>query len=258
MLKGQEAISIHSTGCHLVITGLQKPFAHQTAVVTGASRGIGRAVAMRLAELGANLCVVGRELRTLESVNNAVGNAGVSVACYCADLTMDAQMLGTHHPRIDVLIHSSGFISLGTIEETCVNALDHQYRSNVRAPYSLTQALLPALRRSRGQIVFINSSVVWNPRPNVGAFAMTQHALKAMADILREEVNADGIRVVSVFPGRTATQRQEAIHRLEGKTYCSDRLLQPDDIAEVVVNALALPRTAEVTDINIRPQMKSA
>ena len=247
-----------------MITGLQKPFAHQTAVVTGASRGIGRAVAMRLAELGANLCVVGRELRTLESVNNAVGNAGVSVACYCADLTMDAQMLGlidalqTHHPRIDVLIHSSGFISLGTIEETCVNALDHQYRSNVRAPYSLTQALLPALRRSRGQIVFINSSVVWNPRPNVGAFAMTQHALKAMADILREEVNADGIRVVSVFPGRTATQRQEAIHRLEGKTYCSDRLLQPDDIAEVVVNALALPRTAEVTDINIRPLMKPA
>ena len=245
------------------ITTQLKPLTHRTAVVTGASRGIGMAIAISLAQLGANLCLVGREPRTLQLVNHVVEDTGVSVTCYGADLTVDSQIsqlidaLHAHHSQIDMLIHSSGFISMGPIEQTPVDELDHQYRINVRAPYRLTQALLPALRRSRGQIVFINSSVVSNTRANVAAFAMTQHALKALADVLREEVNADGIRVLSVFPGRTATARQEAICQLEGKVYSPERLLQPEDIAEVVVNALALPRTAEVTQINLRPFVKS-
>ena len=199
----------------------------------------------------------------MQLVSQVVADTGVSVARYDIDLTEDAQIsrlidaLHSNHSQIDVLIHSSGFISMGRIEQTPVDELDRQFRSNVRAPYRLTQALLPALRRSRGQVVFINSSVVSNTRTNVAAFAMTQHALKALADVLREEVNADGIRVLSVFPGRTATARQEAICQTEGRTYSPGRLLQPEDIAEVVVNALALPRTAEVTQINLRPFVKS-
>jgi short-subunit dehydrogenase len=245
------------------ITTQLKSLTRQTAVVTGASRGIGRAIAISLAQLGAHLCLVGREPRTLQLVNHEVQDTGISVECYGVDLTVDAQILKlidalhAHHSQIDLLIHSSGHISIGPIEQTPVDELDHQYRINVRAPYLLTQALLPALRRSRGQIVFINSSVVSNTRTNVAAFAMTQHALKALADVLREEVNGDGIRVLSVFPGRTATARQEAIHHSEGKAYFPNRLLQPEDIAEVVVNALALPRTAEVTQINLRPFVKS-
>jgi len=91
----------------------------------------------------------------------------------------------------------------------------------------------------------------------VSQFSATQHALKAFTDSLREEINADGIRVLSIFPGRTATPRQATLYKLGGKDYQADLLLQPEDIASIVTAALALPRTAEVTEIHIRPLIKS-
>jgi NADP-dependent 3-hydroxy acid dehydrogenase YdfG len=112
------------------------------------------------------------------------------------------------------------------------------------------------LKSSRGQIVFINSSVGLVARANVGQYAATKHALKAVADSLREEVNTDGVRILSVFPGRTATPMQTAVHEMEGRPYQPEHFIQPEDIADVVINALVLPRTAEVTDINIRPLIK--
>jgi NADP-dependent 3-hydroxy acid dehydrogenase YdfG len=69
-------------------------------------------------------------------------------------------------------------------------------------------------------------------------------------------VNEDGVRVLSVFPGRTATPRQERIHRQEGREYVPDRLMQPSDVAGIVTSALAMPRTAEVTDVHLRPFQK--
>ena len=81
--------------------------------------------------------------------------------------------------------------------------------------------------------------------------------MKAIADSLREEVNADGIRVLSVFPGRTATPRMERLFREEGRAYRPELLLQPRDVAAIVIHALKMPRTAEVTEISIRPCAKS-
>jgi len=74
---------------------------------------------------------------------------------------------------------------------------------------------------------------------------------------LREEVNSDGIRVLSVYPGRTATPRVAKLFEKEGRAYQPDLLVQPEDIAEMVTHSLRLPRTAEVTDISIRPMQKS-
>jgi NADP-dependent 3-hydroxy acid dehydrogenase YdfG len=128
----------------------------------------------------------------------------------------------------------------------------------VRAPYLLTQLLLPALLDASGDIVFLNSSVVFFPRPNLSQFAATQHALRGLADTLRAELNSEGVRVLTLYAGRTATQRQERLFREEGRPYTSERLLQPEDIASCLVNALALPRTAEVTEIRVRPMLKSS
>lgn len=80
--------------------------------------------------------------------------------------------------------------------------------------------------------MFINSSVGIVARGGIGPYAATKHALKAIADSLRDEVNKDGIRVLSIFLGRTATPMQEEVHRLEGKPYRPERLLQPEDVAE--------------------------
>jgi len=131
------------------------------------------------------------------------------------------------------------------------------YRSNLRAHYALTQALLPMLRKRPGQIVFINSSAGLRSPANVGQFSATQHALRAVADSLRDEVNSDGIRVLSVYPGRTATPRMAALFEKEGRPYRGEFLMQPEDIAAMVIHTLCLPRTAEVTDISMRPLMKS-
>jgi NAD(P)-dependent dehydrogenase (short-subunit alcohol dehydrogenase family) len=154
---------------------------------------------------------------------------------------------------VDVLIHAAGVHGVGTVHATPSAELDRHYHINLRAPYLLTRGLLGSLRSRRGQVVFVNSSAGVVARAGVGPYSASKHALRAIADSLREEVNPDGVRVLSVFLGRTATPMQEALHRAEGRAYRPERLLQPEDVAEVVEHLLALPRTAEVTDLHMRP-----
>jgi NADP-dependent 3-hydroxy acid dehydrogenase YdfG len=234
------------------------------AVVTGASSGIGKAIALGLAAEGAMLGLVGRNLAKLEETALVAQKTSSLVVSYAVDLTVDSdiEQLKTRIQAdfgntVDILVHCAGVYIPGKLQTANIADLDLQYRANVRAPYLLTQTLLPMVRSQQGQIVFINSSVIMRPAGKVGQFAATQHALKAIADSLREEVNAEQVRVLSVYPGRTATPRQATIHEMEGKLYQSERLLQPQDVATVVINALNMPRTAEVTDINIRPFQKT-
>lgn len=234
----------------------------QFAVITGASSGIGRAIALGLAAQGVKLCLVGRKLETLEEVAVIAKKTAPTVLYYAVDLTVDEDItkltanLQRDFGQVDLLVLSAGVFSMGTLQKSSIQDFDFLYRANVRAPYLLTQTLLPMLLSSRGQIVFINSSVIMHTRANVGQFAATQHSLKAIADSLREEVNPEQVRVLSVFPGRTATPRQAIIHEMEGKPYHPERLMQPEDVASVVINALSLPRSAEVTDISLRPFAK--
>lgn len=232
-------------------------FKGQVALVTGASRGIGRAIALELATEDATVCLVARDTQALEEAARATGRAGTSV--YTADLTSDeevrdlASRVKRDFGRLDILVHSAGIIAHGPLSRAPVTDFDRQYRANLRAPYLLTQTVLPMLIASQGQVVFINSSVGLTARPDVTQFSATQHALKAIADALRQEINAEGVRVLSVHPGRTATPRQAEIHATEGKPYRPERLMQPEDVAALVLSALRLPRTAEVTDISMRP-----
>lgn len=236
---------------------------HLTAVVTGASSGIGAAIALRLGEEGIRLHLIGRNREALEVVAQRTRANSPRVLIYRADLTMDEDVerlrtgLGLDCDGIDVLVHSAGVITIGPLATSPLADFDRQYRTNVRAPYALTQALLPMLRAKRGCVVFINSSVGLTTRANVSQYSATKHALKAIADSLRAEVNADGVRVLSVFPGRTASPQQAAIHEAEGKAYSPELLLQPADVAQIVFEAIKLNRTAEVTDINIRPMQKT-
>lgn len=235
----------------------------QVAVVTGASSGIGRATALGLAASGAVVCLVGRDAQKLETVARDASSHGGQVRCYHIDLTQasEIQALASALQRdlkeVHVLVHSAGMISLGKVEAASVQDFDRQYEVNVRGPYLLTQALLPLLQSCRGQVVFMNSSAALNAGANVGQYAATKAALKAMADSLREEVNPQKIRVLSVFIGRTATPMQAQVHHFEAKPYRPELLMQPEDVAAIVLHALALPRSCEVTQINIRPMVKT-
>jgi len=234
----------------------------RVALVTGASSGIGRAIALALARHGAQLCVVGRDAARLAETVAAVRQLSQATS-FQTDLTSEEniqsllQHLDKEAGRLDVLVHSAGVIHQDSMERSRVEDLDLQYATNVRAPYALTQRLLPRLMTSRGQIVFINSSAgLVAGRSGSGQYAATKNALRVIADSLREEVNSKGIRVLSVYVGRTATPMQKEVHHREGKAYQPEILLQPEDIASAVVHALAMPSTAEVTDISIRPMIK--
>jgi short-subunit dehydrogenase len=213
-----------------------------------------------LASQGATLCLVGR---TLEKLEATAAEAQTPCHIFPCDLTIDSQVrqlkgeLESKFGQLDILIHSAGIISKGTVESAPVTSLDEQYAANVHAPYLLTQALLPLLKIRPGQIAFVNSSVGLRATAGVSQYAATKHSIKAIADSLREEVNPLGVRVLSIFPGRTATPVQEALYRQEGAKYQPDLLLQAGDVAAIVIAALKLAPTAEVTEISIRPLMKS-
>lgn len=235
----------------------------QIAVITGASSGIGAAIALCLAEEGTKLRLVGRGSTALEGVAQSARKHSPEVLTYQAELSTDGgleKLIAALKPdceSLDVLIHSAGIFAMGSLETASLEDFDRQYRTNVRAPYALTQALLPMLRARHGAVIFVNSSAGMNSRANISQYSATKHALKAVADSFREEVNADGIRVLTVYPGRTATPQQAAIHKAEGKAYSPELLMQPADVARIIVDALKMNRTAEVTDISIRPMRKT-
>lgn len=234
----------------------------QVAVVTGASRGIGEAIALALAARGVRLCLVGRERASLEAVARSAPTAGAAHRLYQADLGVDAQVdaladaLLHDLPRVDLLVHAAGVLAWGALDTAPGDDFDRQYRTNVRAPYVLTQRLLPRLKAAQGQVVFVNSSAALVARAQVSQYAATKHALKAVADSLREEVNADGVRVLSLYVGRTATRMQADLHALEGRAYDPASLIQPGDVAALAAHAVSLPRTVEVTEIVLRPLRK--
>jgi NADP-dependent 3-hydroxy acid dehydrogenase YdfG len=233
------------------------------ALITGASSGIGSAIAAAIASTGAGVCIVGRNPQRLEAAAESLRETARTVLACELDLTIDSSIeklvhrLREEFETLDVLVHCAGAFTTGLIEATPVQQLDTLYRANVRLPFALTQALLPLLKRSSGQIVFINSSQGLEARSMAGPYASTKHALKALADSLRQEVNADGIRVLSVYPGRTATPMMQAHYRAQYKQYRPELLLQPEDVAQAVMMSLQLPRTGEITNIEIRPLIKS-
>lgn len=238
-------------------------FKNQVVVITGAGSGIGRSLALQLAAQQAKLCLVGRNLYKLEEVAQLAQKTSPQVSIYQFDISEDEdiktlkELTEKDFGDIDLLVHSAGIISFGELRNTSVVELDRQYRTNVRAPYLLTQTFLPSLISRQGQIVFINSSAIYSVKAGGGQYAASKQALKAIADSLRAEVNSLGVRVVSIYPGRTASPMQEEIYKTEGREYNPERLLQPEDVASTIISALSLPRTAEVTDINIRPFLKS-
>lgn len=227
-------------------------------VLTGASSGIGRSIALAVGAQRAHVCLLGRRPEKLEEVAAAVKATGGSASIYRVDLASDEQLIAATNAiildtgRVDVLIHCAGIVTLGPVSQISVDELDHLYRVNLRAPYLLTQRLLPFIQARTGQIVFVNSSAGTAAKANNCQYAATKHALKALADGLRQELTPSGIRVVTVYPARTATPMQETVFRFENRVYRPELLLQPEHVAGSVLHVLTLPRDAEITDLAIR------
>jgi NADP-dependent 3-hydroxy acid dehydrogenase YdfG len=232
------------------------------AVVTGASSGIGRSIALALAEEGADLALLGRNMGSLEAVAEKCGVTGSRAVCYGLDLLNETEIrklkerVTRDFGGVDILVHSAGVIVLSNSATASLIDFDYQHRCNVVAPFALTQLFLPALIERRGDIVFINSTTGLIGTAGASQYSATKHALKGLADSLREELNTRGVRVLSIYLGRTASPMQARVHQLEGKVYLPEELIQPEQVASVVIGAVTLGREAEITDVRIRPTMK--
>jgi short-subunit dehydrogenase len=235
-------------------------FQNKRALVTGASSGIGQAIAQALAAEGARVHAVARSWPEASERSSERSHEGWQL--HIADFSVEADVrclaaeVSAGASPVDLLIHCAGALDMGRVADFAVAQLDAMYQINVRAPFLLTQLLLPHLTQGGGQIVFINSSAAVSPNAALAGYSSTKAALKSIADCLRMEVNASGIRVMSVYPGKTASVMQRRAHEAAGKPYDAASLMQPGDVAQMVLSALALPQTAEMTDLHIRPMKK--
>lgn len=229
-------------------------------LITGASSGIGRALAERLAGPGVELIVTGRDRSRLDDVAAAIGRKGAEVQTHIVELSSESEVqdfgrvIAEQPGGIDVLINNAAVIKLGAIETSEIAGLDWHYRVNLRAPVILIRCLLGAVRSVRGQFVLINSMAGMVSRKNLGFYAATKHGLKAIADSLREEVSPEGMTVLSVFPGRTNTPMQERLLAMEGDTADLGAFVQPEGAAAIIAGAIERCAKGEIGNLTVRPR----
>jgi short-subunit dehydrogenase len=223
-------------------------------VITGAGSGIGAAVARRLAGRGDELWLVARDAGRGRQLAAEFPGARTIVGDLAEPERLSWALSHQELPdRIDSLVHSAGIVELGGIGELSAKSWHRQLAANLVAPAELTRLLLPQLRTCRGQVVFVNSGSGLRANAEWGAYAASKHGLKALADALRLEEADNGVRVTSVYPGRTATPMQADVHRHEGREYDPTRWIDPESVATTIVTALDLPRDAQITDLSVRP-----
>jgi NADP-dependent 3-hydroxy acid dehydrogenase YdfG len=229
-------------------------------VLTGASSGIGAAVAEQLVASGRRVIGISRNQDALAAM---AARLGPKFEYHSVDLSDDRALEAfvdgrlAAHSSIAGLIHNAGLIMRGHLGSIAAATLDSMLRVNFRAPFLLTSMLLPRLKAERGHLVFINSSAGLHAAAGNAAFCASKFALRALADAARLELNQHGIRVASIYPGRTATPTMERLYADEGRDYRPELLLQPADVAAAVLNIIDAPEHAEITDVRLRPRVKS-
>lgn len=224
------------------------------ALVTGASRGIGAAVARALAP-GHDLLLGGRDHAALAALAAELPGSRPWPVELTDGIALAEATAGIE--RLDVLVHSAGVGLLGTVAETPATTWRRQFEVNVVAVAELTRLLLPALRAARGRVVLVNSGAGLTARAGWASYAASKFALRAFADALRDEEAAAGVRVTSVHPGRVDTDMQRSVVAHEGGAYDAGAYLRPESVAGAVLLAVTAPPDAALTELVLRPAVRT-
>jgi len=223
------------------------------AVVTGAGTGIGRAIALALARRGRRLVLAGRRLERLQSTREEVAKLAHEPIVRACDVAVP-EAVDALRPDLedaDVLVNAAGIARAGLVHELPVSAFDEVLAANLRGTFLLCRAILPFMReRGRGTIVNVSSVAARRSFSGMGAYAAAKAGLLALSGVIREENRAFGIRVVDVVPGATDTPIWESVWPGAPR----ERMMTPDEVAEIVVDAITREGTAMVEEIVIRPQ----
>jgi 3-oxoacyl-[acyl-carrier protein] reductase len=228
--------------------------AEKVAIVTGAGRGIGRTIALRLAEQGTRLALAARTETELRTVQAEIEADGGEVAAFPTDITREPEVIDLirhaveRFGRLDILINNAGIGVFGPLAETSTEAWDRIMAVNARGPFMLCREAIPYLKQQEiSFIININSVVGVKGYANQAAYSASKHALLGMTKSLAKELQPDGIRVQSINPGGIDT---ELIGRARPDL---DRsvLMKPDEIADIVLFLLTRRGNAMIDEINV-------
>jgi NAD(P)-dependent dehydrogenase (short-subunit alcohol dehydrogenase family) len=224
-----------------------------THLLTGAGSGMGAVLADRLLERGDSLVLLARSTERAHDLRADLPDATVLVADL-ADVAAVEAVADQLPDSLDSVVHAAGVVDLGPVAELTAAAWQSQLAVNLVGPAVLTRVCLPAVRAARGTFVFVNSGAGLVAHPQWSAYAASKFGLRALADSLRAEEQEHGVRVTTVYPGRTATPMQQKVHEQEGKEYDASDWIDPDTVVEAILHVLDLPGDATVSDLTIRPR----
>ena len=230
----------------------------QTAIITGAGRGIGAAIAIKLAGLGATTVLCGRTRKTLETTADAIsaaGGRGVVRECDVTDLRSvetTASELENTLGRIDILVNNAGIGSFaGPLHQMQPQAWDNILNTNLRGVYYCIRSFAPMMIRARGgHIINISSLAGKNALPNGAAYAASKWGLNGLTYSVAEELRAHNIRVSVICPGSVDTD----LSPHEGKS--ADKMLKPTDVAHVVAMLVTQSPQSFASEVLLRPTQK--
>jgi len=230
----------------------------QIAVVTGAGRGIGRAISVCLAGMGATVVLVARDSRQIESAREEIASAGGHAEAAPCDLRSPEAIaaLGDRirgkYGRCDILVNSAGVGNRGRpMHEMSVADWDLLMETNLRAPYLMIQAFAPMMIEARrGHIVNISSLAGKNPLPGGAAYSASKWGLNGLTYSVAEELRGYGIRVSVVAPGSVNT------HFEGGSGKDPAKVLQPEDVAEIVAMLATQAPQSFISEVLVRPTQK--
>ena len=222
-----------------------------THLITGASSGIGTAVADALHGRGDDLVLLARSEERAAELAGRFPGARTIVADLADPDAVDR--IDGLPDRLDSVLHIAGIVELATVADLETRHLREQLDVNLVAPALLTRACLPAVRAAKGIVVFVNSSAGLSAGAAWAAYAASKFGLRALADALRAEEMGNGVRVTTVFPSRTATPMQQKVHEQEGRTYDSSLWISPETVAATILHVLDVPRDATIPEVAVRP-----
>jgi NADP-dependent 3-hydroxy acid dehydrogenase YdfG len=249
---------------------MTKTLTGRTALVTGASSGIGEAAAIALAQAGADVAITARRADRLEALAQKIEALGVKALSLPGDASDEATATATvektiaHFGKLDILINSAGIMHMGSMEATDLAEYRRVMDINLMGTvYTCKAAIAPMKAQGRGDIINISSQAGRKTGPMVGAYAASKHALNAMSDSLRQEVGGFGIRVCVLMPGATTTEVHTSLSdpnfRAAIESHVTkDGAVAASEIADAIVFIASQPQRVNIDLISIRPTVDTS
>jgi 3-oxoacyl-[acyl-carrier protein] reductase len=229
----------------------------KVALVTGATLGIGRAIAFAVGRAGYSVGVTARTESKLTMLTAELGAAGIRSVGIPADVGNEAEVgrMYAHVTEqlgpVDLLVNNAGIAIPKPFQDFTLAEWDRTFATNVRSLFLVTRLVLPAMRAKRaGDIVNVASLAGKTGAANLVAYSASKHAVVGFSRALMLEVRREGIRVIALCPGSVDTPLMREQQVL---TPNYDRVLRPEDVAQTVIDAVSLPRRAMVSEIDLRP-----